>query len=44
MHLNVGDARAERRAVTGRAAAHFVTLWRPATPRGVVQYSAPGAP
>ena len=44
MHLPVGDARAERRAVMGREEAHFVTLCRPEPPRGLVRYSAPGAP
>ena len=44
MRLLVGDARAERPAAMGHEEAHLGALCRPATPRGVVRYPAPGAP
>ena len=45
MHVvPVGGARAELRAAMGHEEAHFVALCRPAPTRGVVRYSAPGAP
>ena len=44
MRSLAGETLAERRAAKGHEEAHRVALCRPAPPRGVVRYSAPGAP